>query len=67
MVDLLVGDSGAFCHYCKCSRSDANDLVCILHGFTIDKNYNDVLSTWRRLENGEISYKDTDMDNAMNL
>jgi hypothetical protein len=60
MVDLLVGDSGAFCHYCKCSRSDANDLVCILHGFTIDKNYNDVLSTWRRLENGKILYKDTE-------
>ena len=58
MVDILQGDSGAFCHYCKFNRSDANNLEYINQGFTIEKNYESILTTWRQLESGEIAYND---------
>ena len=35
MVDILVGDSGAFCHYCHTTRNEANDLLHILQRFQI--------------------------------
>ena len=37
MIDLIQGDSGAFCHYCYATRADANDILKIQNGFKIEK------------------------------
>ena len=39
MGGLLQGDTGAFCHFCTSTRSDANDMQYIEKGFHINKNY----------------------------
>ena len=58
MVDLIEGDSGAFCHYCDSTREDANDIQKIANGFQIEKTVEKCLQAWQLLESGEISYPD---------
>ena len=58
MVDLIEGDSGAFCHYCDSTREDANDIQKIAIGFRIEKTVEKCLQAWQLLESGEISYPD---------
>ena len=56
MVSLLQGDSGAFCHLCTSTRSDANDLQQINNGFIINKDYESCKDAWEKLQRGDISY-----------
>ena len=56
MVSLLQGDSGAFCHLCTSTRSDANDLQQINNGFIINKDYESCKDAWEKLQLGDISY-----------
>ena len=58
MVDLIQGDSGSFCHYCKVTRNQANDITRILQGFLMEKSADEMLETWNNLEGGHISYND---------
>ena len=59
MVDLLMGDSGSFCHYCNVTRLKANQLHEILQkNFNIEKSYEEIMKTWEALENGDIAYND---------
>ena len=58
MVDLIQGDSGGFCHYCYTTRAKANDLTCLLQGFPIEKNVQDMLDTWEKVASGEMAYSD---------
>ena len=58
MVDILVGDSGAFCHYCHATRNEANDLTQILQGFKIDRSFEEAKDIWEKLEKGEMKYGD---------
>ena len=46
MVSLLQGDSGAFCHLCHASRSDANDPDLSADGFEITKDYESCKAAW---------------------
>ena len=57
MVSLLQGDSGAFCHLCHVSRSDANDPDLIAEGFEITKDYESCTAAWDKLQSGEIAYQ----------
>ena len=59
MVDLLMGDSGSFCHLCNMSRKDANELQNILQGFPIEKSFHEMKEIWKKLDSGEISYHNT--------
>ena len=59
MVELLQGDSGAFCHLCTTNRSSGNDIGVIEDGFSIEKDYNTCLEIWKRIESGEIAYSNT--------
>ena len=36
MVGLLQGDTGAYCHFCTCTKEAANDLGLISDGFKIN-------------------------------
>ena len=56
MGGLLQGDTGAFCHFCTSTRSDANDMQYIEKGFHINKNYESCRRAWEKLESGEIAY-----------
>ena len=56
MVDILQGDSGSFCHLCKCSRNEANDVTQILGGFTIEKSFEQMTAIWNSLEDGSLRY-----------
>ena len=58
MVGLIVGDTGAFCHYCKHTRQSAHDINNILQGFKIDKTMSECMATWKSLEEGDILYDD---------
>lgn len=49
MVDIIQGDSGAFCHYCTSTKSDCNDLLNISNGFNINKNYQSCLDAWQKV------------------
>ena len=60
MVDIIQGDSGSFCHYCKATRKDANDLTCIMQGFHIEKTFEEMKATWDNIESGEMLYNDPD-------
>ena len=60
MVDLIQGDSGSFCHYCKATRAQANDLTCILQGFLIDKSVEEMIEKWEAIEAGDMLYSDTE-------
>ena len=60
MAVILQGDSGSFCHYCKVSRKDANDLSLILQGFPSTKSFDEIMRTWELLEAGEIPYNHPD-------
>ena len=60
MIDLLMGDSGAYCHYCDISRIDANLLSNILkENMNTTKTYESIKATWDALEDGDISYNDS--------
>ena len=56
MVSLLQGDSGAFCHLCTSTRSDANDLQQINNDFIINKDYESCKDAWEKLQRQDISY-----------
>ena len=56
MVDLIQGDSGAFCHYCDATREDANNIEKIAKGFRIEKTVEKCLQAWQSVDSGEISY-----------
>ena len=43
IVGLLMGDTGAYCHMCICTREDANNIINIEEGFHINKSMNLVL------------------------
>ena len=58
MVCILQGDSGSPCHYCGCSRAEINNLINILQGFKITKNYESCMNTWKSVESGDIAWKD---------
>ncbi len=60
MADILQGDSGAYCHYCKATSKNANDLTIILQGFPITKSFDEISKTWKALESGDISYNHPD-------
>ena len=66
MVSILLGDSGAFCHYCDIKRKEANDLVIILQQFRIVKGFTEILETWRKLESGEIGYNNSERKGQVN-
>ena len=55
MLDIVQGDSGAFCHYCNATRADANNITKINNG-SADK----CLEIWESMESGEMSYSDKD-------
>ena len=52
LLYLLQGDSGAFCHLCHASRSDANDPDLIGEGFEIKKDYESCKAAWDKLHSG---------------
>ena len=56
MVSYLLGDSGAYCHLCDVTRSDANDVEMIANGFNITKDYESTKKAWDQLASGEIAY-----------
>ena len=56
MVGLLQGDTGAFCHYCHTTKTEANDIYHITNGFKITKDYNTCKVAWEKLSSGEIGY-----------
>ena len=58
MVNILVGDSGAFCDYCHATRNEANDLTQILQGFQNDRSFEEAKDIWGKLEKGEMKYGD---------
>jgi hypothetical protein len=58
MIDLIQGDSGAFCHYCNATRADANDIIKIQNGFKIEKTAEKCREIWESIESGEILYSD---------
>ena len=61
MTDFLQGDSGSFCHYCKVTRKEANDISLILQQtFKTSKSFEEITRIWAALESGEMSYTDPD-------
>ncbi len=58
MVNIIQGDSGSFCHYCKVTKNQGNDITCILQGFNIEKTVEEMKATWSNIEEGNISYSD---------
>ena len=56
MVNLIQGDSGSFCHYCDATRSEANNLENIIHGFQITKTHQQVQERWEQLASGEMAH-----------
>lgn len=54
MVSILQGDSGSFCHFCTCTRREANDVINILKEFPINKAYDDMVEIWDKVEAGLI-------------
>ena len=58
MVNLLQGDSGAFCHLCSSSKADANNIRNIAEGFHINKSYQSCKAAWDKLASGIIAYND---------
>ena len=58
MVDLVQGDSGAFCHYCNATRAEANDLTKIKTGFVIEKTAKKCSEIWELLDAEEMNYGD---------
>eukprot|EP00112_Aurelia_sp_Birch-Aquarium-sp1_P026820 Seg975.1 transcript_id=Seg975.1/GoldUCD/mRNA.D3Y31 product="hypothetical protein" protein_id=Seg975.1/GoldUCD/D3Y31 len=71
MVDILHGDSGAFCHYCDISKNDASSFDVIIKagvgGMPISKTVEECKHRWKLrwklgwklVESGEIDYKDS--------
>ena len=55
---IIQVDSGSFCHYCKVTKNQGNDITCILQGFNIEKTVNEMKATWSNIEEGNISYSD---------
>ena len=60
MVDLLAGDSGAFCHFCTSTKANANDIDLIKEGFNIDKDFESCRQAWEKLQSGSISYSSSE-------
>ena len=59
MLDILQGDSGAFCHYCDIKRADASNFQLIsasgAGGMPITKTIEECYERWELVESGEIS------------
>ena len=55
MLDLIQGDSGAFCHYCNVTREEANNIETIKNGFVIEKTAEGCLAKWQSLESGALA------------
>ena len=58
MADLIQGDSGSPCHYCKATTAQINDVSTILQGFTIEKTVEEMKSTFNAVQTGELHYDD---------
>eukprot|EP00112_Aurelia_sp_Birch-Aquarium-sp1_P020181 Seg5140.1 transcript_id=Seg5140.1/GoldUCD/mRNA.D3Y31 product="hypothetical protein" protein_id=Seg5140.1/GoldUCD/D3Y31 len=60
MVNLVQGDSGAFCHYCDISQSQASSLQFLtssgVGGMHITKTNEECRNRWELVESGEIAY-----------
>ena len=60
MTDILLGDSGAFCHYCDFKRDDASDpLVWFEYGaggMHITKTIEECHRRWNLVQSGDIGY-----------
>ena len=54
MVGLLQGDTGGYCHYCFCTKADANDPVVIRRGFVIEKTVAEMSDVWKLIEDGSF-------------
>ena len=64
MVSLLQGGSGAFCHICDISKSDASNIHFLasagVGGVRITRTVDECRRRWELLERGEIGYNDPD-------
>ena len=60
MVSILQGDGGSPCHFCDSTTSDINDVISILQGFTISKNFETCMETWQKVATGEIAWGSSD-------
>ena len=58
MTSILLGDGGAFCHYCFSTKAEANDVDIVEDGFTIDKELSNMEGIWEDLEAGSMKYDD---------
>ena len=58
IVKIIQVDSGSFCHYCKVTKNQGNDITCILQGFNLGKTVDEMKATWGNIEEGNISYID---------
>ena len=62
MVDVVLGDSGAFCHYCDISQSNASSLDHLaatgVGGMLITKTIEECQRRWELLESGKMAYRD---------
>ena len=60
MVDMVQGDSGAFCHYCDVTQNDASRLTYLtsvgVGGMPITKTVEECLERWQLVQSGEIAY-----------
>ena len=57
LANYLQGDSGAPCHYCGQTVANINNIINIMKGFNITKNYESCQSIWADVEKGEIAWK----------
>ena len=62
MVDLVQGDSGAFCHYCDISQDEASSLQFLtgsgVGGMHITKTIEECRQRWELVQSGQIAYRD---------
>ena len=57
MVGILQGDTGSSkCHYCACTVEEMNNVVQIIKGFDITKDYDSCCKAWKKLDEGEIDW-----------
>ena len=57
MVGMLQGDIGSQkCHYCTITSEEMNNVVTIMQGFVINKDYNTCMEAWRKIKKGEIEW-----------
>lgn len=61
MVGILQGDTGSSkCHLCTSSVQDINNVVNILQGFVINKDYKSCMDSWKKVEEGQIEWSSTE-------